>query len=133
MMEKEPVSEKFDLKNFTMVDSVQEIIISKNIPLSKTYRFKYKYLIYPLMWSAHCTYQTHMQSFHAARSGRAAAVRMVERNAERTRIRMGTQNSSTPPRIESFHLRTVDTAHESSPGTPTITHRCGNGWKACIF
>ena len=33
---------------------------------------------------------------------------------------MGTQNSSTPPRTESFHLRTVDTDHESSPGIPEI-------------
>ena len=61
-----------------------------------------------------------MQSFHAARSGRAATVRMVARSAEKTRIRMGNQNSSTPPRIESFQLRTVDTGHESSPGIPEI-------------
>ena len=61
-----------------------------------------------------------MQSFHAARSGRAATVRMVARSAERTRIRMGTQNSSTPPRTEIFQLRTVDTGHESSPGIPEI-------------
>ena len=61
-----------------------------------------------------------MQSFHAARSGRAATVRMVARSAERTRIRMGTQNSSTPPRTESFQLRTVDTGHESCPGIPEI-------------
>jgi hypothetical protein len=73
-----------------------------------------------ILWTALYTHQTHMQSFHAARSGRAATVRMVARSADRARIRMGTQNSSTPPRTDSFQLRTVDTDHESSPGIPEI-------------
>ena len=75
-------------------------------------------LFMSVVWTALHTHQTHMQSFHVARSGRAATVTMVARSAERMRIRMGTQNSSTPPRTESFHLRTVDTGHESSPGIP---------------
>jgi len=91
------------------------------------------FLFISLVWIACYTYQTHMQSFHAAWSERAAIVRMVARNAESTRIRMGTQNSSTPPSTESFQPRTIDTTHESCPGTPVIDTQTWQHLSSILF
>jgi hypothetical protein len=119
-----------------MTNYLKRVVETTQWTVSKNYNLIYEFIkcfIYPLVWTALYTYQTHMQSFHAAWSWRDATVRMVARSAERMRVRSGTQNSSTPPSIENFQLRTVDTAHESSPGTPTITQRCGSSWKPHIF